>query len=76
MLLDVQENTLAQAAKPIDKHKNKKATLSRGRTKGISALADDLLGVAEDHVVNILLDELVEHIVFHAPFSLQFQFVL
>ena len=26
MLLDVQENTLAQAAKPIDKHKNKKAT--------------------------------------------------
>ena len=24
MLLDVQENTLAQAAKPIDKHKNKK----------------------------------------------------
>ena len=56
--------------------KNKKATLSRGRTKGISALADDLLGVAEDHVVNILLDELVEHIVFHAPFLHLLQFVL
>ena len=44
--------------------------------KWISALADDLRGAAEDHIVNILFDELVEHIVFHAPFSLQFQFVL
>ena len=56
--------------------KNKKATLSRGRTKGISALADDLLGIAEDHVVNILLDEVLKHIRFHAPFSHLVQFVL
>ena len=69
------KNPVGTAFLRFSGHKNKKATLSRGRTKGISALADDLLGVAEDHVVNILLDELIEHIVFHAPFSLQFQFI-
>ena len=69
------KNPVGTAFLRFSGHKNKKATLSRGRTKGISALADDLLGVAEDHVVNILLDEFVEHIVFHAPFSLQFQFI-
>ena len=45
------------------------------RYEKLVSTRDDLLGVAEDHVVNILLDELVEHIVFHAPFSLQFQFI-
>jgi hypothetical protein len=55
--------------------KTKKPRSWRGRSL-ISALADDLLGVAEDHVVNILLDEVLEHSMSHAPFSHLFQFVL
>ena len=55
-------------------HKNKKATLSRGRTKGISALADDLLRRAEDHVIDVeALEVFKHHIGSHAPFSFQFQ---
>ena len=51
-------------------HKNKKATLSRGRTKGISALADDLLRRAEDHVIDVeALEVFKHHIGSHAPFS-------
>lgn len=34
----------------------------------ISALADDLLDSAEDHIIDILLDELLEHNSYHAPF--------
>ena len=70
------KNPVGTAFLRFSSHKNKKATLSRGRTKGISALADDLLGVAEDHVVNILLDEVLKHIRFHAPFLHLLQFVL
>ena len=55
-------------------HKNKKATLSRGRTKGISALADDLLRRAENHVIDVeALEVFKHHIGSHTPFSFQLQ---
>ena len=45
-------------------------------TVGISALADDLLGAAEDHVIDILLDEVLEHSMSHAPFFHLLQFCI
>ena len=42
----------------------------------ISALADDLLGAAEDHVVNILLHEVIKHCCSHAPFFHLLQFAV
>ena len=46
------------------------------RYEKLVSTRDDLLGAAEDHVVNILLDEVLKHIRFHAPFSHLVQFVL
>ena len=60
-------------------HFSRKKQKSHARgvvTVAISALADDLLGAAEDHVVDILLDEVLKHIGSHAPFLHLLQFVL
>ena len=48
--------------------KNKKATPVAWFLPWPSALADGLLSAAEDHVIDILTDELFEHSGSHAPF--------